>query len=237
MEIKLKKKPKNPILIEGFPGFGLVGTIASEFLIDHLDTEQIGSLWLEELPPMVAVHEGKVVDPIGIFYNKKHNIVIVHGVTGISGLEWKITNAVVKIAEQLNAKEIISLEGIGSPEQAAEAKTYFYSSDKKKAKKLEDAGCEQLKEGIIMGTTGIMLLKSEKNRPITSIFAETHSKLPDSKASAEVIKVVDSYLGLKVDPKPLLKQAEKFEDKLKELMKKSKGLSKEQKKKKLSYVG
>ncbi|MBW2989975.1 PAC2 family protein, partial [Candidatus Woesearchaeota archaeon] len=42
MQIKLWKKPKNPIIIEGFPGFGLVGTIASEFLIDHLKTELIG---------------------------------------------------------------------------------------------------------------------------------------------------------------------------------------------------
>jgi len=239
MKIKLKKKPKNPVLIEGFPGFGLVGTIASEFLIDHLETEQIGSLWLEELPPMVAVHEGEVVDPIGIFYNKKYNLVIVHGVTGIAGLEWKITNAVVKIAEQLKAKEIISLEGIGSPtnDDEEETKTYFYSSNKKKAKKLEEAGCEKLEEGIIMGTTGLMLLKSEKDMPVTSIFAETHSKLPDSKASAKVIKVIDEYLGLKVDPKPLLKQAEKFEKKLKGLMKKSQSLSQEQKKKKLSYLG
>jgi len=31
MKIILDKKPKNPIIIEGFPGFGLVSTIACEF--------------------------------------------------------------------------------------------------------------------------------------------------------------------------------------------------------------
>ena len=44
MELKLDKKPKNPIIIEGFPGFGFVGTIATEFLIDHLNAKPILNL-------------------------------------------------------------------------------------------------------------------------------------------------------------------------------------------------
>ena len=42
MKIVLTEKPKNAILIEGFPGFGLVGTITTEFLIDHLKAKKIG---------------------------------------------------------------------------------------------------------------------------------------------------------------------------------------------------
>ena len=237
MKIILTKKPKNPTIIEGFPGFGLVGTIASEFLIDHLDTEQIGKIWISELPAMVAVHEGKVVEPIGIFYNKKYNIVIVHGIIGVTGFEWKITDAIINMAKDLKAKEVISLEGIGSAVPAENTNIFFYSSSSKRGKLFEKAGCKVLKEGIIMGTTGILLLKSEKTIPVSSIFAETHSELPDSKAAAKVIEVLDKYLGLKIDTKPLLEQAEKFEVKLKELMSKSQKISDEQKKKRLSYVG
>ena len=60
MKIILKKKPKNPTIIEGFPGFGLVGTIASEFLIDHLNTEMIGKIWIEVLSPFVLGNIGMV---------------------------------------------------------------------------------------------------------------------------------------------------------------------------------
>ena len=42
MEIKISKNIKNPIIISGFPGFGLVGSIATEFLIEHLKTEKDG---------------------------------------------------------------------------------------------------------------------------------------------------------------------------------------------------
>jgi len=237
MRIILKKKPKRPIIIEGFPGFGLVGTIASEFLIDHLKTEKIGSMWLPEMPAMIAIHEGEAIDPIGFFYNKKHNILIVHGVTGIAGLEWKIVDAVNKIANELEAKEIISLEGIGSNTPSAKPKTFFHTSNKANAAKLKEAGCDELKEGIIMGTTGVMMLKGRKGRPVTSVFAETHSELPDSKAAARLVEVLDKYLGLDVDYKPLLKQAEQFETKLKNLLKKGEEMNVESDKKKMSYVG
>ncbi len=237
MKIILKEKPKNPIIIEGFPGFGLVGTIASEFLIEHLKVKQIGKIWVDELPAMVAIHQGIVVDPIGIFYNKEYNIVIIHGVTGINKIEWKLSNAIIDIAKEMKAKEIISLEGIGSTKPTDETKTFCYSSNTKNADKLRDAGCATLKEGIIMGTTGLLMLKAEKDLAVSTIFAETHSQLPDSKAAAKVIEILDRYLELDVDYKPLLKQAEKFEEKLKDLMSKGAKVADEQEKKKLSYVG
>src|SRR3990167_7414202 len=114
MEIILTKKPKDVILVEGFPGFGLIGTIVTEYLIDHLDCESIGTIVSEEIPPMVALHKGEVVQPIEIFYNKKFNIVFLHVVTNPAGLEWQFSEVVLKLANMLEAKEIVSVEGVGS---------------------------------------------------------------------------------------------------------------------------
>lgn len=236
MKVNLWKKPKNPIIIEGFPGFGLVGTIASEFLIDHLKTEQIGKIIFEETPPMVAIHENHVVEPLGVFYSKKHNVVILHAVTASAGFEWKLADALIDIAKQLNAREIISLEGVGSSDESVESKPFFYSSDEKKKKVFEKFNIEPLKEGIIMGVTGAMLLKRD-HLPVSCIFAETHTKLPDSKAAAKVVEVLDKYLGLDVDPGPLLQQAEKFEQSVKGMLSKSKQATEISEKKRMSYVG
>ena len=86
-----------------------------------------------------------------------------------------------------------------------------------------------------MGVTGALLLR--KDVKITSIFAETFSSLPDSRAAAKVISVLDQYLGLKVDYKPLIEKAEKFETKIKDLLSKSKDVSLTAEKKKQSYFG
>ena len=236
MQIKLSKKPKNCILIEGFPGFGLVGTIASEFLLEHLKFEQIGKIMFDEMPATVAIHGGKVVEPLGIFYNKKYNIVLLHAITASSGLEWKLADIVVDLAAKLNAKEVISLEGVGSSEETTTSRVFYYSKNEKNRKKFEKNKVEELKEGIIIGVTGAILLRTEKV-PVSCIFAETHTNLPDSKAAAKVIEVLDKYIGLKVDYKPLLAQAEKFENKLKQILAGTNKAQKISEEKRLSYVG
>lgn len=237
MEFKLKKKPKNPIIIEGFPGFGLVGTIASEFLIDHLETEQIGKIEFEDVSPLVAIHESKVVEPLGIFYDKKYNMVILHAVTASSGFEWELADTIVKLAKDVGAKQVISLEGVGSASGGeSESRVFYYASKKINADKFSKIGMAPLKEGIIMGVTGALLLKKDE-LPISCIFAETHTNMPDSKAAAKIIRVLDDYLGLEIDPKPLLQQAEKFEKKLKDIFQQSKQSQDLSEKKKMSYVG
>src|SRR3989344_4888404 len=159
MEVKLWKKPKNCTIIEGFPGFGLVGTIASEFLIEHLKTEQIGKILFDDMPAMVAIHENKVVEPLGIFYNQKFNIVIVHAITAATHFEWNMASIIAKLASDLQAKEIISLEGVGSGEESEGTRVFYFSNDDKNAKLFEKAGIEALKEGIIIGVTGAVLLR------------------------------------------------------------------------------
>ena len=47
-------------------------------------------------------------------YNKQHNIVFVHAITPSTGFEWNVAESIGKVAKMLNAKEIVSLEGVGS---------------------------------------------------------------------------------------------------------------------------
>jgi len=234
VKINLAKKPKSPTIIEGFPGFGLIGTITTEFLIDQLKAELIGTIKFDEIPAMVAIHEGKVVQPIGLFYDEKTNVLIVHVITNVQGLEWELADAIAQLAKQLAAKEVITLEGVATPAPTEETKTFYYANAKDNVKRFTSAGIEPLKEGIIIGVTGALLLQDDL--PISAVFVETHSALPDSKASAQIVGVLDKYLNLKLSPKPLLEQAEKFEQKIKALVEKSK-MTMDEQKKKLSYVG
>ena len=219
-DILLGKKPKNVKIIEGFPGFGLVATIATGYLIEHLDCEQIGSFYFEDASPTLAIHKNDMVDPIGIYYYKPKNIVIIHAITSPNGIEWKTADLVLKIAKQLNAKEIISIEGVGSMDQGE--KGFHFSQDQRTSNKLKKLGIDELGEGIIVGVTSALMLKLKKGKiPMTCLFSEAHTKLPDSRAAAKIIEMLDQYLGLRVDYKPLLKEAEKFEGKLKEIIEKA----------------
>ena len=96
-------------------------------------------------------------------------------------------------------------------------------------------GLQSLKESIIVGVSAALMLRRKK--PLTCFFAETRSEMPDSKAASNIIKALDDYLGLKVDYKPLLKQAQEFEEKFRTILKQSSLTAKERDKKQMSYLG
>ena len=229
LKIILKKIPKNPIIIEGFPSFGLVGTITTEFLLEHLKAELIGEFEYKELSPVVALHKGKLVNPMAVWYVKSKNLVILHTILNIKGYEWEIADKVLEMAKKMNAKEIISLEGVATDDTTGEIKVYSYGS-----KKLEECGAHPVKESIIMGVSASLMLRYKK---LSCLFAAAHTQLPDSKAAAKLIEILDKYLGLNVDYHPLLKQAEDFENKIKNILQQSNKTLKDADKKSMSYLG
>ncbi|MBI2507454.1 proteasome assembly chaperone family protein [Candidatus Woesearchaeota archaeon] len=222
MKIHLHEKPQNVRLVLGFPGFGLVGTIATKFLIEHLDVKKIGEIESNKLLPLAAIHKNKLIGPLDLFYNKKFNIVIMQTLSELAGSEWHITEVIDELARTLNAKEIIILEGLptnDAKDTKGSMKTYFYSSNNLKAG--EKLGLPVLQEGVMMGVTATVMLRVE-DVPISVILAESPSKFPDSEAAARTIQALDKYWNMDIDYKPLMKAAKSFEVMLKELMEKVK---------------
>jgi uncharacterized protein len=210
MPYSLKKKVDNPLVVLGFPGIGLVGTIVTKFLTDHLEVEHIGSIELPNLAPLIAVHKGDVIDPIAVYYNKKHNMIIVQSITDVAGNEWKIADSITQMCKDLNAKEIIAVEGM--PSQDNNVDLYFHSTKSKVVGK-----AIPLTEGVIMGVTAALMDK-QKEVPMTSLFVSAHPEMPDSEAASKVVKVLGDYVGINLDVSPLLDSAKRFESKLKGVM-------------------
>ena len=236
MEFKLNKKIINPIIIQGFPGFGLVGSVATEYLIEFLKAEYVGRFCSEKLPPVAAVHNNSIVMPLGIYYSKKYNLLIVHGVSGVQGLEWEIAKTIIDLSVKTKAKEIIALESVGSQDSKSNT-MYYFSNVKTSIKKFESLKLSNLKEGVIMGVTGTLMVESRMNPNFSAIFAETHTQLPDSMAASKVLEVLNNYLKLKMNLSKLKQAAQKFEDKLKGLISAQAQTFEQSDEKHLSYMG
>ncbi len=217
MHLNLEKRPSNPRMIVGFPGFGLVGTIATKFLIENLDVEHIGSIESDRLLPLAAIHKSKLIGPLDIFYNKKYNLVVIQTLSELNGTEWKLGDMLHDLAEDLKAKEVIILEGVPTTKKKNDYGLYYYSTNKS----FEKMGLKPVQEAVMMGVTATLLLRC-KDIPISALLSESQSNIPDSEAAARIIKALDQYLGMNLDYKPLLAAAKKFEGMLKGMMSKLK---------------
>jgi uncharacterized protein len=233
MKCVLNKKPKKPTIILGFPGLGLVSTIATKYLLDHLKAEPIGHISIEEQSPLVAIHKRERVEPISLYYNKKYNFIILQSLTEVIGVEWKVAETIHKMAKDLNAKEMIILES--TPTRNAQVNVMCYSTKEKSLK-----GIERLENAILMGVTAAMLLKAN-DIPVHCLFAEVHSNLPEHEAAAKIVEVLDKHLGISMDVKPLLAEARDFEEKMKTMLEQRKDMETKQhrpeKEKMQTYIG
>jgi uncharacterized protein len=227
MHIDLTSRPNAPTLIVGFPGVGLVGPIVTEFLLDHMKTEQIGRFLYDELPPMVPIHNGKLVHPMSLHYSAKHNTLIVYTILNLKKYEWHVAQTIAQLAKDVNAKEILCIDGANAMGEAQAI--YSFGSDR-----MITLGAQPMAESVIIGVAGALLLSAQN---VHCLFATTQLEMPDSKAAAEIVKFLDKYMDLGVDYQPLLEQAQQFEEKLKSVMNQSQKLMSEKERKDLDYLG
>ena len=66
LQIGKFKKLRNPVLVEGLPGIGNVGKVATDFLIDQLNAKVIYEFRGSSIPNSAFVNEKSLVELPGI---------------------------------------------------------------------------------------------------------------------------------------------------------------------------
>lgn len=206
-------KVKADFMVVAFPSFGMVGNVALEFLKENLNVIKIGKIFSENEPPMMIIHNKELIEPISIYYDKKHRLILVQGLTKAKGSEFLISKKIDSIARMCGVKTIITIDGASS----VSGKVYFTSNNDKEKERLKKLGFEELSNGAVLGVSASLLNVSDS---VVSVFVETESQLPDSRAASKAIIFLDKMLKLNVDYKPLLDQAKIFEKKVNKILKK-----------------
>jgi len=219
-------KPKNPIVIEGFQGFGLVGVIAAEYLAEKFNMKQVGHIESNMLPAMALLIDGEVKFPIRIFYDSKNQIVIFDSELSIpQNLAYEIASEIAEWSQKNNARQVICLEGLAVPTAPRESNVYGIANMKELEEKLKKM-VKIIDNGIIIGVSAALLLECQsRNIPAICLMSECHSEFPDGKAAASVLKALSEWLNLNLDVLPLEKEALSAQKKIRAIAEKAKKIS------------
>ena len=218
-DVKIITKPvqsKNPVLIEGFPGIGLVGNIASQHLIEEMDMEYIGSIESRYFPSIAVLYEGLINMPVRIYESVEHNLIIVISDIPIShSVSYDVSNALVDWAESINVKEIASIAGIAIMDGGH--KVFGAATTQEMLDRIKDE-VEVFQMGTISGISGSVMAECLlRGIPALSLLGATRTQNPDPRAASAVIEVLNKLYGLSVDTERLIKQAERIEVELQKL--------------------
>jgi len=218
VQVVLEREPtiKNPVLIEGFPGIGLVGNIASQYIVHELNMTYIGAMNSKFFPPLAVLLGGVVNMPVRIYEEAKKGVVVLTADIPIHPLaSYDIGKEIVSWAESINVKEMVCLAGITV--MGDQHRVFGAVSQKDMLEKIKDR-TEIFELGTITGITGSIMNECRiRNLPALCLLGETTSAEPDPRAAIASIETLNKIYDLGVSTKKLEEQAEQIEQQMSQL--------------------
>jgi len=245
--IQNKIKLDSPILIAGFPGPGLVGSISTSYIINRLHMEQIACVESDFIVPGVIYAEGKLRYPFRLYSNEEGIVcVLVCGAPiMIQGMH-SVLDTVTKWALNNKVKQVMVLDGIpvegipnlkrtpiimSSDGEVADAASLIQDIEEPNDKEAQ-AGYDS--ERVIYPTTAYIgglaggLLSSCLSNGLASkaIFISSTRGIPDPEGAAILLESLDQITdnkSLEIDTQHLRKQGVALRAKMEKIIQSLRG--------------
>ena len=215
-----------PSIIVGVPEVGLVGSIATSYIIDQLKLPEIGFIDSSLVPEVIVVHESQPKYPIRLF--GKGNLAVVLSETPFTPrLSYELTAELAMWGKAKQSKMIVGVTGIPS-RQRMEGETVkkpavlAVSTTPEVRDSLKNLGAKPFDEGLMVGTYAMLLKHCMAHaQSSVTLLAESYIQFPDPGAAAAVIEILNRLLSLEVNTKNLLEESEEIRIRNRELMSKT----------------
>lgn len=207
---------EEPTLIEGLPGVGLVGKIATDHVVETLDMTLIGNIDCEGLPEIAIYGEDSrdVEFPVRIYADVDRNLLALQSDVPVSREHSPEFARTVTdwIAETGSVP--LYLAGLALEDQdPGNVPSVFGIATGDRGASLEDHGIEMPPErGAIGGPTGALINRAAaEGLDSFGIIVESDPQFPDPAAARQLIsKAIEPLADISVDTDTLVEQAEEI---------------------------
>jgi uncharacterized protein (TIGR00162 family) len=193
---------EKPIFVEGLPGFGNVGKIAAQLLIEFTRAKVFAELYSPSFPDYVIVNDdGTCRPPRYEFYaasTEKNQFIILTGDSQPS-LEdllahYDLCDEILDFVEKYGCKFIVTMGGV--PTQQSGGEVYVAATSEKLALENVDKGALIYGKGRIMGATGLLLgLAKKRGWEGICLLGATSAIRADRESALSVFKFLTKTLG------------------------------------------
>ncbi len=215
---------EKPIILEGLPDTGLVGTISLSHYLVKQSFMRTGYLQTDKFPPMLVIRDGKIGDILEIYY--KYNVYIIRSELPIpqEGAH-DIIEEIVNWVKGKNPRLFLSLGGIPNPNRLdiADPKVYAVPTNEETlsiVSKMKNV--EILSDGLLFGPKALILRKIERLKINgLGLFVQSYLNYPDPGSAAKVLTLLPQIGLEKVEVDSLIASAEEIRMQYRELMRRT----------------
>jgi uncharacterized protein len=221
--VEKKTAPSEATMLIGLPDVGLVGLIATSYLITELKLEEIAYMDSDLLPPVVVLHKGLPHAPLRIYGNQNLIVVISELAVPVPAI-YTVMREIVDWGQAKKVKRIVSMGGIPVENRQAitEPQVFGAASNQELLDTLTKKGLSVMNEGYIVGPQALSMRYSiSKKVPAIAILAQSFYNYPDPEAAAMVLKEFSRIFEIKVDVSKLREKGEEIRLKARDIMKRT----------------
>jgi len=206
---------ESPVLVEGLPGAGLVGKIATDHLIETFDMRYYAACRCEGLPDAAIYHadESGVLPPVRIYADEERDLLALQSDVPVS------PNEAAEFASCLTGwlaeNDVLPLYLSGLPaEKDGTPNLHGVATGEAGSRLAEHDISSPAQGGLISGPTGALLSQAERfGLDGLGLVVESSAQFPDPEsARVLLLDAIEPIAGIEVDTQKLVDQAEEIAD-------------------------
>lgn len=211
-----------PVLVEGLPGIGLVGKIATDHLISELDMTYFADIDCEGLP-RVAIYRGNeqtIEPPVRLYADEEHDIIALQSDIPVSPS--KAPEFADCVTGWLGENDVtpLFLSGLPRQDQPEGVPSLYGVATGAGSELLNDIDVDvPVESGIVSGPTGALLNRtSQAGLDGVGLIVESNPQFPDPEAARVIVEHgIKPITGIDVETNTLVEQAEQIREQREQL--------------------
>ena len=212
-----------PTLVEGFPGVGLVGKIATDHMIDAHGMTHYANVHCDGLPPVAVYREDDpaVTTPVRLYADSDRDLVALRSDVPVH------PTAATEVAGCLDSwfdetgTFPVFLSGLGREKSEEPPELYGIATGGGGEALSRATVSDPPEAGLVSGPTGAMLAEAlERGRDAVGLIVESDPQFPDPEAARRLIlDGIDPVAGTETPTDGLVDQATEIQDAKRKLAK------------------
>jgi uncharacterized protein len=211
-----------PTLIEGLPGVGLVGKIATDHIVDALDMTYYASIDCDGLPRIAVYEEAsqELRPPVRLYADAERDLVALQSDVPVSASA--ASDFASCISEWLDDNDATPLymSGLPGQKEAGAVPSLYGVATGGAGDRLDEQGIDTPTErGAVSGPTGALLHEaSARGIDAVGLIVDSDPKFPDPEAAHILIeRGISALADIDVDTDDLVDRAEEIRDQKEQL--------------------
>ncbi|WP_232687524.1 proteasome assembly chaperone family protein [Halobacterium zhouii] len=208
----------SPTLVEGLPGVGLVGKIATDHLVETFDMQRVAAIDCDGIP-QVAIYDADergVLPPVRIYADEERDLLALQSDVPVS--RTASADFADSLTEWLRDNTATPLYLSGLPREddnPANVPDVFGIATGDAARTLDDHGIDSPPErGVVGGPTGALVNRAEaESLDALGLVVESDPQFPDPAAAKQLVdNAIAPITGVDIPTDDLVEHAEEIRD-------------------------